>query len=142
MHRHEWSQGTEKLLAAYKLYTVETSDGKRGKITNYGINYVNMIHLDHEFSRRIHCVKSVQIGSFFWSVFSRIRTEYEEISEGENTEYLSVFSPNAGKYGTEKAPYLDTFHAVIHTKDLDLFISSIQKFTSYYVAFNHPIYAR
>ena len=58
------------------------------------------------------------------------------------SEYLSVFSPNAGKYGTEKAPYLDTFHAVIHTKDLDLFISSIQKFTSYYVAFNHPIYAR
>ena len=26
-----------------------------------------------------HCVKSVQIRSFFWSVFSRIRTEYEEI---------------------------------------------------------------
>ena len=26
--------------------------------------------------------------------------------------YLSVFSPNAGKYGSEKAPYLDTFHAV------------------------------
>ena len=26
-----------------------------------------------------HCVKSVQIRSFFWSVFSRIRTEYGEI---------------------------------------------------------------
>ena len=24
----------------------------------------------------------------------------------------SVFSPNAGKYGPEKLPYLDTFHAV------------------------------
>ena len=34
-----------------------------------------------------HCVKSVQIRSFFWSVFSRIRT---------------VFSLNAGKYGPEK----------------------------------------
>ena len=31
-----------------------------------------------------HCVKSVQIRSLFWSVFSRIRTEY-------GTEYLSVF---------------------------------------------------
>ena len=29
------------------------------------------------------------------------------------TEYISVFSPNAGKYGPEKTPYLDTFHAVI-----------------------------
>ena len=35
----------------------------------------------------IHCVKSVQIQSFLWSVFSCIR---------------AVFSPNAGKYGPEK----------------------------------------
>ena len=33
-----------------------------------------------------HCVKSVQIRSFFWSVFSRIRTEY-----GEMTRKYSVF---------------------------------------------------
>ena len=26
-----------------------------------------------------HCVKSIQIWSFFWSIFSRIRTEYGEI---------------------------------------------------------------
>ena len=30
-----------------------------------------------------------------------------------DTEYLSVFSPNAGKYGPEKTPYLDTFHVVL-----------------------------
>ena len=30
-----------------------------------------------------------------------------------DTEYLFVFSPNAGKYGPEKTPYLDTFHALI-----------------------------
>ena len=29
-----------------------------------------------------------------------------------DTEYLSVFSPNAGKYGPEKSLYYDTFHAV------------------------------
>ena len=26
--------------------------------------------------------------------------------------YFPVFGLNAGKYGTEKTPYLDTFHAV------------------------------
>ena len=26
--------------------------------------------------------------------------------------YFPVFSPNIGKYGPEKSPYLDTFHAV------------------------------
>ena len=48
-----------------------------------------------------HCVKCDQTRSFFWFVFSRIRTEYGE-----------MFSPNAGKYGPEKTPYLDTIHAV------------------------------
>ena len=28
------------------------------------------------------------------------------------SEYLSVFSPNAVKYGPEKTPYLDTFRTV------------------------------
>ena len=53
-----------------------------------------------------HCVKSVEIRSFFWSVFCCIWTEYWEIRS------LSVFRPNSGKYGPEKTPYLDTFHAV------------------------------
>ena len=30
-----------------------------------------------------------------------------------DTEYLSVFSPNVGKYGPEKTPHLDTFHVVV-----------------------------
>ena len=55
-------------------------------------------------AKLIHYVNSIQTRSFFWSIFSRIRTEYG---------YLSVFGPNEGKCGPEKAPYLDTFHAVI-----------------------------
>ena len=35
-----------------------------------------------------------------------------------DTEYLSVFSPNAGKYGPEKTSYLDTFHTVVCTEKL------------------------
>ena len=49
-------------------------------------------------------VRSVQIRSNFWSVFSRIWTEY-------------VFRPNTGKYGPEITPYLDTFHAVLIYQD-------------------------
>ena len=29
------------------------------------------------------------------------------------TPYISVFCPNTGKYGPEKTPYLETFHAVL-----------------------------
>ena len=47
----------------------------------------------------MHCVKCVQIRSFFWSVFFHIQTEYGEIN------------PNGGKYGPEKTPYLDTVKA-------------------------------
>ena len=45
---------------------------------------------------RFHCVKSVQIRSFFWSAFSCIRTECR----------------NTGKYGPERTPYLDTLPVV------------------------------
>ena len=40
-----------------------------------------------------HCVKSVQIRSFFWSVFSRILTEYGEI---QMLLYTSVIPKNSG----------------------------------------------
>ena len=33
-----------------------------------------------------------------------------------DTKYLSVFSPNAGKYGPEITPYLDTSHAGVVAK--------------------------
>ena len=55
----------------------------------FGFTNVTIFVAD-SFGSYWHCVKSIQIRSFFWSVFSRIRTEY----------------------GPEKTPYLDTFHAV------------------------------
>ena len=57
------------------------------------------------FHLLMHCLKSVQIRSYFWSVFSCIQTEYGE-----------VLSPNAGKYGREITLYLDTFHIVTFFK--------------------------
>ena len=39
---------------------------------------------------RKHCVKSVQIQSFFWSIFSCIRTEYGDILRTEYKEILRI----------------------------------------------------
>ena len=50
----------------------------------------------------MHCVESVQIRSFFWSIFSCIRTEYQ----------VGI----RGKYRPEKIPYLDTFHTDVFSK--------------------------
>ena len=36
------------------------------------------------------------------------------------TKYLSIFSPNAGKYGPEITRYLDTFHTVMVFHHTDL----------------------
>ena len=65
-------------------------------------------HFMHKRVKPAHCVKSVQIRSFFWSVFSCTWTEYGDL----RMRYNLVFSPNAGKYGPEKTSYLDTFHIV------------------------------
>ena len=54
-------------------------------------------------SQLIHCVKSLQIRSFSGRYYSAF---------GLNKERYGVISPNPGKYGPEKTPYLDTFHLV------------------------------
>ena len=60
-----------------------------------------------------HCVKSVQMWSFFWSVFSRIRLNTKryrvKISVFGPFHEIRSISPYAGKYGPGKTPYLDTF---------------------------------
>ena len=62
----------------------------------------------------MHYVKSVQIRSFASPCFPAF---------GLNTEKYSLFNPNAGKYGPEKTPYLDTFHAVMEIWQIIYFIS-------------------
>ena len=56
---------------------------------------------------KLHCVKSVKIRSFFWSVFSCIRTEYGDLRSKAPYSVRIL-----DKYGPKKTPYLDTFHAV------------------------------
>ena len=63
-----------------------------------------------------HCVKSFQIRSFFWSVFSHIRTEYGDL---QIKEQISVLNPNTGKYRSEETPFLDTFDAVIFSSNAE-----------------------
>ena len=53
------------------------------------------------WASELHCVKSVQIQSFFWSEFSCIRTEY----------------------GPEITPYLDTFYAELIITIFDIIIA-------------------
>ena len=53
--------------------------------------FQQLLLIPHDpFTRR--CVKSVQMWSYFWSVFSCVRTKYRDLQ-------ISVFSPNAGNYG-------------------------------------------
>ena len=66
----------------------------------------------HFLSNSSHCVKSVQIRSFFWSVFS-------------------VFSPNVRKCWPEKTSYLDTFHAV--SRWIQINIAKLAFWSQYYV---------
>ena len=78
----------------------------------------------------MHFVKSVQIRSFFWSVFSRIRTGY-------------------GKIWTRKTRYLDTFHTAVPDQKLLMIHRVLKSYNSkkivtnvivkysFYLAFNH-----
>ena len=54
-----------------------------------------------------HCVKSVQIRSFFWSIFSRIWNEYGDLRS--KSPYSVQIRENTDQ---KKTPYLDIFCAV------------------------------
>ena len=45
----------------------------------------------------------------------RLKTKSRSYRYDINRPRPTVFSPNAGKYGPEITPYLDTFHAVKYT---------------------------
>ena len=72
-----------------------------------------------------HCVESAQIRSFFWSVFFPHSDWIQR-----DTEYLSVFSLNAGKYGPEKTPYLDTSRRVMVKFEITKLTKSIPSLIS------------
>ena len=49
-----------------------------------------------------------------FSIFDCLIAHVQQIWLNLATSWISVFSPNMGKYGPEKTPYLDTFYAVIN----------------------------
>ena len=66
--------------------------------------FSNGFFLEKYFKRCVICIfyKEYWILLIVWKVSS----------------YLSVFSPNAGKYRPDKTPYLDIFHAVVNRAKL------------------------
>ena len=59
---------------------------QRGERFSYVSTAKNLGSLDNAVTY-YHCVKSVQIPSFFWSVFPRIRTEYGKIRTRKNSVF-------------------------------------------------------
>ena len=68
-----------------------------------------------------HCVKCVQIWSFFWSVFSRIRTEYGEIRN------ISPYSVQMRESTDQKKPRIRTLFTECFNKILEIAESPTRK---------------
>ena len=83
----------------------------------------------------IHCVKSVQIRSFSWSVFSRVRTEYRNlwskfpysvrILENTDQKKLRIWTLLRQRY----------FHANISADDLG-FVEALEKLVNEVIYLN------
>ena len=50
----------------------------------FSVNFKHTHRVNTPSDKALHCVKSVQIRSIFWSVFSCIRTEYKKIRTRKN----------------------------------------------------------
>ena len=74
-----------------------------------GLHYLFYLSfIIHSLFIQLYCVKSVRNTELF---LARIFPHSDWIRR--DTKYVSVFSPNAGKYGPDITPYLNTFHAVV-----------------------------
>ena len=99
---YQWHKKSENHVSITFFYLIKFSCEKsnvQSIISNYGSEIATNSH--HFFpsksgdafrshsstwrNRDFHCVKSVQIWSFSWSVFPRIRTEYRKIRTRKNS---------------------------------------------------------
>ena len=78
----------------------------------------------------IHCVKSVQIWSFFWSIFPCFRNEYGDLQSTGNTD-----QKNTGKYGPKENPYFRIFHALVGSKIICILFQNLYRKVVYVGSF-------
>ena len=64
-------------------------------------HFISIVQLSITSTLALSLREKCPYSEFLWSTFSRIRTEYGEIRRISDTEYLSVFSTNLGKYRSE-----------------------------------------
>ena len=110
-----WKSNTNvKLLGYRRAWLINWLNGWKMQVT-FSYIIMKILHLSPAkiSSRRImtqpDALREMCPNTEFFLV--RIFTHSNWIRR--DTKYLSVFSSNGGKYGPEKTPYLDIFHAVI-----------------------------
>ena len=64
--------------------------------------------------------KKCPYSEFFWSIFSRIRTEYREILG------ISLYSVQMRENTDQKTPNTDTFYAIIASQEVKLFLFIVE----------------
>ena len=115
---------TEEILNAKLNFLC--SDMSSGKLI-FDYFYWVCLHKESRFKKSVWVTISCLI-IIAWKVSNRefflVRIFPHSDWIWRGTPYLSVFSPNAGKYGPEKTPYLDTFHVII------VFRNTFHNFTS------------
>ena len=94
------------------VYDIAFKNNGRNDIFKWSLLQFMQIRNNPFFELCISLREKCPYSDFFWSVFSRIRTEYGE--------YILRNQSKCGKIRTRKTPNTDTFHAIIY-----LFIYSL-----------------
>ena len=108
-----WFQGGRSKLIRLNPLNITSEIWSRS--LNLKVKYYLELNVNHRFSGNNSVRKVVQFTAWTLSKYGVFSGPYFP-AFGLNTERLSLFSPNAGKWGPGKTPYLDTFHAVVVRK--------------------------
>ena len=96
---NEWSFKEERLIIQINCKWFAICYISEKKLTRFQISLLSM-EWKYE-NTESHCVKSVQMRSYFWSVFSCIRTEYEDLLCNLliQSEYRKIGTTNNFEFG-------------------------------------------
>ena len=81
------STGSVQNFEQLKPYLYEWTFPKDNLLTHIPSNIEADISNSYKYKIKSHCVKSIQIRSYFWYVFSCIQTEYRKIRTRDNSVF-------------------------------------------------------
>ena len=98
------------------IYQIWTDSKLLGRL-DFSIKFWVQFHVHNPSRKSKYCVKSLEIRSYFWSVFSCIQSEFKKIQTRNNSVYGHFSRSEVGLYEVESVDNANMITTAVNTKE-------------------------